>query len=707
MINSHKGGAALDKAAVAEIDEALDGVHAKLRDSGVEHEVRQLVRGTTRPRTSSPSPRRSTPTSSSSGCAAAPGRQADHGQQRAADPARRELPGARGQGALATSAPSGPSRSASASSRAQRDVPSGPVGARERGPSPSPAPCRCASTPVVMRCWPATPSPSSSGMLLDQQMPMERAFLGPWKLAERLGHPRPGSTRAASRRTTPRIRRALAATLRGAPVPRLDGRPHPGLAPPVVERVRGRHRGDLAPRADRRRRSYQRLSTCRATATQKSRILVALLGKQFGVRPAAGARRRGLRRRRRRPVRSPTWSTPPASPRCAGSSRRAKAAAASARRPDRPVGRGSRIGGRDVVPGTLGPPSASTPPRPRRGNADGVSQCSADAPCAPPHLARPGDTGVCADRSTRGSFVPSKPTKATPKTAPQGPPAKTPAKAARRSRPPRPPGEDRRPSARQGRPDEKTARPSDARDQGAPRRRWRRPRRPGQEGCCREGRRQGRPRRRPRPEGRPGQGSPRRPRPRRPARATAVAVATSWSTRRRVEPELARGRRPRGRRRRRPRRGRRARGRARGRARRRPRRGRRRARQGGRARGEVEAEEESEAFVISDVDDTDEPVQTVTVAGATADPVKDYLKQIGKVPLLNAEQEVELAKRIEAGLFAEEKLQRREDERQTRGDLEWIAEDGRRAKNHLLEANLRLVVSLAKRYTGRGMLSWT
>ncbi|MGE0818139.1 MAG: RNA polymerase sigma factor [Candidatus Nanopelagicales bacterium] len=116
-------------------------------------------------------------------------------------------------------------------------------------------------------------------------------------------------------------------------------------------------------------------------------------------------------------------------------------------------------------------------------------------------------------------------------------------------------------------------------------------------------------------------------------------------------------------------------------------------------------DEESEAFVISDVDDTDEPVQTVTVAGATADPVKDYLKQIGKVPLLNAEQEVELAKRIEAGLFAEEKLNSGIKLNATqRGDLEWIAEDGRRAKNHLLEANLRLVVSLAKRYTGRGML---
>jgi RNA polymerase primary sigma factor len=113
---------------------------------------------------------------------------------------------------------------------------------------------------------------------------------------------------------------------------------------------------------------------------------------------------------------------------------------------------------------------------------------------------------------------------------------------------------------------------------------------------------------------------------------------------------------------------------------------------------------EEEIFVFGD-DDEDLPAAQVAVAGATADPVKDYLKQIGKVPLLNAEQEVELAKRIEAGLFAEEKLA--ESDRMNadqRIDLEWIAEDGRRAKNHLLEANLRLVVSLAKRYTGRGML---
>ena len=114
--------------------------------------------------------------------------------------------------------------------------------------------------------------------------------------------------------------------------------------------------------------------------------------------------------------------------------------------------------------------------------------------------------------------------------------------------------------------------------------------------------------------------------------------------------------------------------------------------------------EDEEILVFGDDDDL--PAAQVAVAGATADPVKDYLKQIGKVPLLNAEQEVELAKRIEAGLFAEEKLAEggRSLTTDQRIDLEWIADDGTRAKNHLLEANLRLVVSLAKRYTGRGML---
>ncbi|NLG20965.1 MAG: sigma-70 family RNA polymerase sigma factor, partial [Actinomycetales bacterium] len=119
------------------------------------------------------------------------------------------------------------------------------------------------------------------------------------------------------------------------------------------------------------------------------------------------------------------------------------------------------------------------------------------------------------------------------------------------------------------------------------------------------------------------------------------------------------------------------------------------------------AKEESEdsGFVLSQGDDDDAPAQQVVTAGATADPVKDYLKQIGKVALLNAEQEVELAKRIEAGLFAEERLNSGDKiEAKLKRELWWIAQDGKNAKNHLLEANLRLVVSLAKRYTGRGML---
>ncbi|MGC5563726.1 RNA polymerase sigma factor [Streptomyces sp. FR-108] len=121
--------------------------------------------------------------------------------------------------------------------------------------------------------------------------------------------------------------------------------------------------------------------------------------------------------------------------------------------------------------------------------------------------------------------------------------------------------------------------------------------------------------------------------------------------------------------------------------------------------GDEPTEDGAQGFVLSDEDEDDAPAQQVAAAGATADPVKDYLKQIGKVPLLNAEQEVELAKRIEAGLFAEDKLANADKlAPKLKRELEIIAEDGRRAKNHLLEANLRLVVSLAKRYTGRGML---
>ena len=113
------------------------------------------------------------------------------------------------------------------------------------------------------------------------------------------------------------------------------------------------------------------------------------------------------------------------------------------------------------------------------------------------------------------------------------------------------------------------------------------------------------------------------------------------------------------------------------------------------------------ALVLRAVDDEDEvPVYSSAITGATADPVKDYLKQIGKVALLNAAEEVELAMRIEAGLFAEEKLSHMSDAEkrsQLGRELQWVAKDGQRAKSHLLGANLRLVVSLAKRYTGRGM----
>ncbi|MGO3146947.1 MAG: RNA polymerase sigma factor [Leucobacter sp.] len=110
------------------------------------------------------------------------------------------------------------------------------------------------------------------------------------------------------------------------------------------------------------------------------------------------------------------------------------------------------------------------------------------------------------------------------------------------------------------------------------------------------------------------------------------------------------------------------------------------------------------AIVLKAGDEEDVPTVTTAIPGATADPVKDYLKQIGKVALLNAAEEVELAMRIEAGLFAEEKLGTEKGiAKKLERELKWVARDGQRAKSHLLGANLRLVVSLAKRYTGRGM----
>ena len=129
-------------------------------------------------------------------------------------------------------------------------------------------------------------------------------------------------------------------------------------------------------------------------------------------------------------------------------------------------------------------------------------------------------------------------------------------------------------------------------------------------------------------------------------------------------------------------------------------------------RKKPEEPKEKGAFVVRDDDDDDNltpsgnPKRRVIAAGATADPVKDYLKQMGRVNLLNAEQEVDLSERIEAGLYAQHLLDTESDKMdfKRRRELKWAANDGKRAKDHLLEANLRLVVSLAKRYTGRGML---
>ena len=118
-----------------------------------------------------------------------------------------------------------------------------------------------------------------------------------------------------------------------------------------------------------------------------------------------------------------------------------------------------------------------------------------------------------------------------------------------------------------------------------------------------------------------------------------------------------------------------------------------------------ESQNEQNSFVLKDSEEDDAPPQTVLTAGATADPVKDYLKLIGRVPLLNAELEVSLAQSVEAGLFAEERLSKdKKMDKKLKREYQQIVLNGRRDKNHLLEANLRLVVSLAKRYTGRGML---
>ncbi|MET8982472.1 RNA polymerase sigma factor [Streptomyces sp. NPDC004539] len=105
--------------------------------------------------------------------------------------------------------------------------------------------------------------------------------------------------------------------------------------------------------------------------------------------------------------------------------------------------------------------------------------------------------------------------------------------------------------------------------------------------------------------------------------------------------------------------------------------------------------------VVAAEEDADAPEPRLTTAGASDDPVKDYLRLIARVRLLTAEQEVDLAKRVEAGLYAEQLLT--EENPYDTAELRLLAADGQRAKAHLVEANLRLVVSVAKRYTGRGL----
>jgi RNA polymerase primary sigma factor len=126
----------------------------------------------------------------------------------------------------------------------------------------------------------------------------------------------------------------------------------------------------------------------------------------------------------------------------------------------------------------------------------------------------------------------------------------------------------------------------------------------------------------------------------------------------------------------------------------------------------IDPEAEPPANELVDEEDEDEDEVEVVVeednSGPSTDLVRAYLKEIGRVALLNAEQEVNLAKRIEAGLFAAERLRQADAgelkvSKALAKDYDWLTADGQRAKDHLLEANLRLVVSVAKRYTGRGM----
>lgn len=118
--------------------------------------------------------------------------------------------------------------------------------------------------------------------------------------------------------------------------------------------------------------------------------------------------------------------------------------------------------------------------------------------------------------------------------------------------------------------------------------------------------------------------------------------------------------------------------------------------------------EVTDVFDPATEDESDAPLPRLSNAGGSVDQVRDYLRLIARVRLLSADQEVDLAKRIEAGLYAEHKLlEEPPEDTVLRRELEIVAADGERAKSHLIEANLRLVVSVAKRYTGRGCCSWT
>ncbi|TDB82836.1 RNA polymerase sigma factor, partial [Actinomadura sp. KC216] len=116
---------------------------------------------------------------------------------------------------------------------------------------------------------------------------------------------------------------------------------------------------------------------------------------------------------------------------------------------------------------------------------------------------------------------------------------------------------------------------------------------------------------------------------------------------------------------------------------------------------------DEEGFEVTEVEPADADADTAAdlddQSTAMGDSVHTYLKAIGRRQLLTADQEVDLAKRIEAGLYAEHKLENDDLSPAVRADLEWVAADGRRAKAHMLEANLRLVVSVAKKYSDRGL----